>query len=81
MIPNSHVRSSTLMLMVAEVCTPEWNRSMDAGRPFTEAISEKQAEFPHLAEPVGWWGRRWAEMLGGAVPGTVEVLRDLVDHG
>lgn len=66
---------------LAEVCTAEWNRGLDAGRPFAEALAEKQAEFPDLAEPIGWWGSRWSEMLGGAVPGTVEVLRDLVDRG
>ena len=66
---------------LGEVCSPEWNRGLDAGRPFAEAIAEKQAEFPELLEPIGWWGSRWEGMLGGAVPGTVAILRELVDRG
>lgn len=65
----------------AEVCTSEWNRSLDAGRPMAEAVREKQAEFPQLAEPIGWWHSRWAEMLGGPMQETVDLLRELVEAG
>jgi 2-haloacid dehalogenase len=65
----------------AEVCTPDWNRSLDAGRSMAAAVREKQAEFPHLAEPIGWWHSRWEDMLGGAMTETVEVLRDLIAAG
>lgn len=66
---------------LAEVCAPEWNRTMDAGRPMAEAVRERQALFPGLAEPIGWWHGRWEEMLGGPVPGSVELLRELTEAG
>jgi len=35
---------------LATVCPPEWNRQLDAGRPFDEAITERQQHFPQNAE-------------------------------
>lgn len=65
----------------AEVCTADWNRGMDGGRPMAEAVREKQAEFPGLAEPIGWWHSRWTEMLGGPIQGSVDLLGELSGAG
>lgn len=59
---------------LGEVCSPEWNRLQDAGRPFAEAIAEKQAEHPHYAEPIALYYHRWREMLGGVLADTLEIL-------
>jgi 2-haloacid dehalogenase len=66
---------------LAEVCPAEWNRGMDAGRPFAEAIRERQREVPEYAEFIGFWGSRWADMVKGEIPGTVALLRELKDLG
>lgn len=64
---------------LAEVCHGEWNRAIDAGQPFAEAIRECQARAPEYAEYIGFWFSRWEEMLGGEIPGTVAILRELKD--
>ena len=63
------------------VCSAEWNRSLDAGRPFAEAIAELQGEHPGYADHIAAWRSRWTEMLGGPVDGSVELLRELRERG
>lgn len=62
---------------LAEVCTPEWNARLDAGRPFAEAVAELVAAHPDHAPLIEAYHRRWPEMLGSEVPGTVEIVREL----
>ena len=64
-----------------EVVDPKWNQQIDAGRPFAEAIRERQAEVPEYAEFIGMWFSRWKDMLNGEIPGTVAILRELKDLG
>ena len=62
---------------LANVCTTEWNECQDAGRTFAEAT---EALMPHHADQralIEAWGRRFGEMIPGAIEGTVEVLREL----
>ena len=66
---------------LAEVCTPEWNARLDAGRPFAEAIAELSAAHPEHAELIGYWRTRWPEMVGAAFEGTVEIVRELKAAG
>ena len=63
------------------VAVSEWNRQMDAGKPFAEAIAERKERFPEHAEWLDAWWSRWPDMLGGAIDGTVQILRDLLDAG
>jgi len=67
--------------LLERICTPEWNLSMDAGRPFAEAVAAKAREWPEHAEAIGWWRTRWAEMLGGPIGGTVRILEALQAAG
>ena len=64
-----------------QVCTSPWNLELDAGRPFGEAIAEKQASWPQYREAIAWWETRWVEMLRGPIPGTVALLEELKDRG
>jgi 2-haloacid dehalogenase len=64
-----------------EVCTDDWNRSLDAGRPFQEAAGELQAAWPAYAQAIAWWDSRWEEMLKGPISGSVELLQALRDAG
>jgi 2-haloacid dehalogenase len=36
---------------------------------------------PEYADLIWAWGRRSEEMIGGVIPGTVEILRELKDRG
>jgi 2-haloacid dehalogenase len=62
---------------LATVCTPEWNRGQDAGRPWSEAISTLVAAHPEHADLIRAFWDRWPETLGDAIAPTVDVLADL----
>jgi 2-haloacid dehalogenase len=62
---------------LATVCTPEWNRGQDAGRPWSEAIATLVAEHPEHADLIHAFWDRWPETLGDAIAPTVDVLADL----
>lgn len=59
------------------VCTNDWNENQDAGRSLQEATEELVSRFPDYEHEVRAFYDRWEEMLGGAIPDTVEVLRSL----
>jgi 2-haloacid dehalogenase len=65
---------------LAEICTPEWNATLDAGRPFDEACDELATRHPHHAELIYAW-KRQDEMIAGEVPGTAELVGRLHDAG
>ena len=62
---------------LATVCTPAWNAEQDRGRPFADGVAELVARHPAHTAAITAFHERWAEMLGGAVGGTVEVLAEL----
>ena len=62
---------------LSTVCTPDWNRGQDAGRPWSEAISALVAEHPEHADLIRAFWDRWPETLGDAIAPTVDVLADL----
>lgn len=66
---------------LAEVCTPEWNARLDAGRPFDEGIAELVAAHPDQADLIRAFKSRWPEMLGGVFDGTVAIMRELRSAG
>lgn len=66
---------------LAEVCTPDWNHSLDAGRSFAEAITEKIAEFPDFKVQIEAYHDRWIEMISGPISESVELLERLYAKG
>jgi 2-haloacid dehalogenase len=64
---------------LAEVCTPEWNATLDAGRSFDDACAELAARLPDQAERVHAW-KRQDEMIAGEVPGTAALVQRLRDR-
>lgn len=66
---------------LSEVCHPQWNLRQDAGRPFAEAVAEKQAEHPDYAEAVAAYFGRWPEMLGGIHEGNLAILEEVRARG
>ncbi len=63
------------------ICTHDWNVEQDAGRTIAEATQVLVAEYPEWESEIRAFYGRWEEMLGGPIPETVELLRELRDRG
>lgn len=61
---------------LSEVCSPEWNSTLDAGRPFEEALEELAARHPGLESLIGAWARQ-DEMIAGEVTGASDLVERL----
>jgi 2-haloacid dehalogenase len=62
---------------LANVCTPDWNRMQDGGRPFAEAEVEAAARHPDKLELIRAWRNDFSEMIAGPIEGTLAILSDL----
>lgn len=60
-----------------EVGFAGWNAQQDAGRSWAAALEEHAARHPHRRELLSAYPQRFAETLGGEVPGTQELLAEL----
>ncbi len=56
------------------ICTSDWNEEQDGGRLIQEGTMSLLLKNPKYAEPIRAFYDRWAEMLGGPIPGTLEQL-------
>lgn len=65
---------------LAEICTPVWNATLDAGRPFDEACDELAARHPDHAELIHAW-KRQDEMIAGEIAGTAGLVDRLHTAG
>jgi 2-haloacid dehalogenase len=66
---------------LARVCPPSWNRLLDAGVPFAEAVAARAAAFPDHEAAIRAYDERWQEMVAGPIPGAVACLRSLKSAG
>jgi len=66
---------------LATVCTPEWNRRQDAGRPVAEAARELKAAHPDCAELIDAYYGRFDEMMPGPIADTVAIVAELRERG
>jgi 2-haloacid dehalogenase len=66
---------------LAEVDFLAWNHLADAGGRWADAVADHARRFPHRAELLAAYPERFAESLGGEVPGTADVVRDLHRDG
>jgi 2-haloacid dehalogenase len=74
-------RTAELDYFLDNVCTLAWNAEMDAGRPFSEAVAAKIAEFPQYEPYIAAYHTRWEEMIAGPIDDTVKILAELLDAG
>lgn len=63
------------------ICTHDWNVEQDAGRPIAVATELLIAQYPEWTAEIRDFYGRWEEMLGGPIPDTVELLRELREKG
>lgn len=59
------------------ICTSDWNENQDAGYPIAKATEERIALFPEWEKEIRDYYGRWTEMLGGPIPETVDIFREL----
>ena len=63
------------------VCTEEWNECQDAGRTFADAVADLLPAHADKVELIEAFGRRFDEMIPGAIDGTVDILHQLKRAG
>lgn len=63
------------------ICTMDWNENQDAGYPIQKATEELVAKHPEWKDYIEAYYGRWEEMLGGPIPGTVEIFKQLKEKG
>lgn len=66
---------------LTNVCSRDWHDPQDRGRSTVVATAELQERFPDYAELIGAYYCRWPDMTAGALPATVDILRELRDAG
>lgn len=62
---------------LVEICSESWNARFDRGEPMPEGVEAHALAHPAEAELIRAWWRRWPEMFGPAIPGSVALLRAL----
>jgi 2-haloacid dehalogenase len=66
---------------LTEVCHKDWNLEQDRGRPWAEGIEEACARHPDRRAQIEAYHRRWEETMGGAIEGSVAILKELKAAG
>jgi 2-haloacid dehalogenase len=64
-----------------KICSMDWNERQDEGRSIVEATQELVAQYPEWESSIRDYYGRWTDMLGGAIPETVEIFRRLKETG
>lgn len=60
-----------------EICNSAWCLEMDGGKPFAQACEELAQKYPRYAQQIKMYDGGWQCMLGSAIEGTVQILREL----
>jgi len=77
LIPNE----SELEFFLSEVCSLEWNKQMDRGNSFLEAVDELAVVYPKYSKQIQAYYLRWEETIAGPILGTVKILERLKGAG
>lgn len=73
--------SRELDWFLANVVTEEWHFQHDAGRPLSDMVPERKAQFPAFAELIDAYANRFLETIPGPVPGTAALIDKLHQGG
>ena len=60
---------------LTEICNPEWNSQLDAGKPFDQGVAELSALHPEWKKEIELYRDRWEDMMGDAIPGMLELVK------
>lgn len=66
---------------LSSCCNSEWIVAMDAGITAKENIARGQKACPKYAKELALYDEGWYSMFGGAIEGTVEILKNLKRAG
>ena len=66
---------------LATICTGEWNGQQDTGYDLMKATNELVDQYPEWAHEIRAYYGRWIEMIGGPIPGSLEVVQALKAAG
>ncbi len=66
---------------LANVVTEQWHHQHDEGRPLSEMVPERIAEYPDHADLIRAYATRFAETYPEHVPGTLDIIARLKTHG
>lgn len=66
---------------IENICTAAWNKELDGGKPFAQGVAELSAQYPEWAKEIAMYHRDWIKMMGGAIPGMYELVKELKDRG
>jgi 2-haloacid dehalogenase len=66
---------------LSNICTNAWNLEQDRGRKFSEAVATLAQQHPEYAAEIAAYDVRWAEMVPGAISGSVDILETLHSKG
>ncbi len=70
-----------LEFFLENVYNMESNKDLDRGMPLADMVARQANAWPEYREAMEALQTRWRETLGGAIEGTVEILRDLKANG
>ena len=62
---------------LANVITPQWHFQHDEGRPLSEMVAERTAEFPQYRSHIEAYRTRFNETISGPVDGSLELVERL----
>lgn len=60
------------------ICTSDWNENQDAGYPLAQATQDLVEKFPEYQHYIKMFYGNWENMLGGAIEGSVNILKQLI---
>lgn len=62
---------------INNICTPEWNSALDAGKPFAEGVKELTEKHPEWEKEINLYNEGWIRMMAGQIPGMYEIVASL----
>ncbi|MGD9637885.1 MAG: HAD family hydrolase [Alphaproteobacteria bacterium] len=66
---------------LSNICTLEWNRQLDEGVTFDDAIAQLLGKWPEYEEEIKAYKTRWHETIVGEISPSVNVLKNLKNKG
>ena len=66
---------------LGNICTRDWNHTLDLGRPWEDAALELVTQHPEYKEHIYMYWDKWLEMFSGPIHETVDILMDLKKRG